>query len=70
MVYKRRPQSKTEQLIVTVFVTIILLGAGLALLRFVAPDALNPGVSGGVKFIELPGKADPDLEGVVGQTRK
>lgn len=68
MVYKRKPQSKIEQIIITTFVTVILLGAGLVLLRFVAPDALDPG-GGGVKFIELPGKADPDLEGVVGQTR-
>jgi hypothetical protein len=69
MVYKRRPQNKVEQLIVTAFVSIILLGAGMALLRFLVPDALNPSESG-VKFIDLPGKADPDLEGVVGQTKK
>lgn len=69
MVYKRKPQSKTEQIIITTFVTIILLGAGLVLLRFVAPGALDPG-GNGVKFIELPGKADPDLEGIVGQARK
>jgi hypothetical protein len=69
MVYKRKPQSKVEQVLITTFVSIILIGAGLVLLRFVAPDALDPGGSG-VRFIELPGKADPDLEGAIGQTTK
>jgi hypothetical protein len=69
MVYKRKPQNKVEQVLITAFVSILLLGAGLVLLRFVVPNALDPGGSG-VKFIELPGKADPDLEGAIGQTTK
>lgn len=62
MVHKRRPQNKFEQIVVTVFMTIILLGAGLALLRFVVPNALNP-TQGGVNFIEIHGMAEPELGG-------
>jgi hypothetical protein len=61
MVYKRKPQSKFEQVIITIFTTIILLAAGLVLLRFIVPGTIDNG-DNGVKFIEVPGTASPEID--------
>jgi hypothetical protein len=61
MVHKRKKQSKSEQLIITGFIIILLLSTGFMLLRFLIPVTRYNGTKG-VNFIEIPSQVGPNLE--------